>query len=78
MCLRGIRVGECDASGMHACMHACMRVRMRSSGSGWHGFGGEDRCDDYGAVPDSPERRCVGGFARRRGRGRPRCGVAVA
>ena len=73
MCLRGIRVGECDASGMHA----CMRVRMRSSGSGWHGFGGEDRCDDYGgAVPDSPERRCVGGFARRRGR--PRCGVAVA
>lgn len=47
-------------------------------GRGWHGFGGEDRCDDYGAVPDSPERRCVGGFARRRGRGRPRCGVAVA
>ena len=45
-------------------------------GSGWHGFGGEDSCDDYGAVPDSPERRCVGGFARRRGC--PRCGVAVA
>ena len=31
---------------------------MRSSGSGWHGFGGEDRCDDYGAVPDSPESVC--------------------
>jgi len=27
-------------------LRACMRVRMRSSGSGWHGFGGEDRCDD--------------------------------
>ena len=61
-----------------AMLRACMRVRMRSSGSGWHGFGGEDRCDDYGAVPDSPERRCVGGFARRRGCERPRCGVAVA
>ena len=57
-------------------LRACMPVRMRSSGSGWYGFGSEDRCDDYGAVPDSPERRWVGGFACRRGLGRPRCGVA--
>ena len=63
-----------------AMLRACMPVRMRSSGSGWYGFGSEDRCDDYSAVPDwtVPNVGVSAVFARRRGLGRPRCGVAVA
>ena len=43
---------------------------------GWHGFGGEDHCDDYGAVPGQLRTSVCRGLARRRGR--PRCGVAAA